>query len=184
MISDTRFIVAGPKKSLFVFDTSNSNGESESSYTTRRLAPIWSFQSTIGEFQPGPIFYVQSQPYKPMMWITEGTRLLHFLVFSHGTDAVESHTVSREAPFTHPPAIGFSRALWTIASPGSITGFTLTLDASKARGSFHVDLDEGVLDMAHHSFDEVSGRLSFMVRESYGNFCMLVLDTVDRNLVR
>lgn len=182
MISNSRFIVAGPKSCIFIFETPENlqvrTGGSDR-LPTIPLAPIWTFQSHIEDFQQGPIFYIRSDP-KPMLWIAEGTELFHHFVFSSGTNPVEKHIIFDEQQFTPSPAMGVSRAMWTWEFQGSVAGCMLKLNGSRDRGLFEVPL-EGAENMDNYSFDEESGRISLMIKEPFRRVCILVFDSVPAN---
>lgn len=169
--------------SIFVFDTSVVTGSVDGNESpTHHLAPIWKLQSTVDNFLCSPVFYIRSAPLAPMLWITQGENSFHFFVFSQGKDVVEKHEFFDNHPFTPSPAVGFSRAMWAWGCEGSIKGTLLTLKDSWPQGSFEVALEEGDHDMDNYSFDEDSGRISILIRESSSRICALILDPVPEHL--
>lgn len=183
MISDRRFIIAGPRSCIFVFDAPQDLKDSHSGELSGTpLTPIWTFQSDLGDFQQGPIFYVRSNPHKPMLWMAERAGLLHRFVFSHGAKPVEEHNMTTiEHIFPALPAVGFSRIFFVGAVSGSVRGCMMTLKGRRdiSQGSFEFPLHDDFEVTSNFSFDQESGRVSVLAREPSGQPCVLVFNTVN-----
>lgn len=144
------------------------------------LKPIWKWEEP--EFDPAkepeffewsPIFYDHRGG--PMLWFVAEGRGLHFLrLSSDATTPVEEHRVLTMDSYI-PPVLGISRALACTVEDDVTTVSTMVLNDSLAEGSFEVFVNHGdyhLVDMV--GFDEISGRVSFVILNSTGGITVSV----------